>query len=127
MNDTETEDWYSDDAATFGDRLSGARESVGLSQQDLAARIGVRLQTLQHWEDDLSDPRANKLAMLSGVLNASIPWLLTGSGEGPAAPGAPQPGEDAGALADEVAAMRREIKRLGNRLGALEARLRARA
>ena len=29
--------WYSNDAATFGDRVAAGRESLGLSQQDLFA------------------------------------------------------------------------------------------
>jgi len=35
------------------------------------------------WENDLKEPRANRLQMLSGMLNVSITWLLTGKGEGP--------------------------------------------
>lgn len=41
--------WYSADVATFGDRLAGAREAAGLTQEDLAQRLGVRLTTLQNW------------------------------------------------------------------------------
>ena len=75
-------DWYSADAATFGDRLAGAREAAGLSAEGLAEKLGVRLETLQSWEEDLADPRANRLQMLAGLLNVSIMWLLTGEGEG---------------------------------------------
>lgn len=76
-------EWFSNDAATFGDRVVWAREALGLSQADLARRLGVKLKTLEGWEADMAEPRANKLQMLSGLLNASIPWLLTGVGEGP--------------------------------------------
>ena len=32
-----SEDYYSDDSATFGDRLAAAREAMGLSQSQLAS------------------------------------------------------------------------------------------
>ena len=76
------DDYYSDDAATFGDRLAAAREALGLSQAQLASRSGVRLSTIQNWEGDRSEPRANKLQMIAGILNVSMIWLLTGQGEG---------------------------------------------
>lgn len=85
MNDQDT-DWYGPDAATFGDRVAGAREAAGMSQIQLARRLGVKKATLTAWEDDLSEPRANKLSMLAGLLNVSIKWLLTGEGDGMTAP-----------------------------------------
>lgn len=81
-NDTTAEGWFSAETATFGDRLAGAREAAGLSQRDLAQRLGVRLKTVAAWEDDAMDPRANRLQMLAGMLGVSIRWLLTGEGDG---------------------------------------------
>ncbi|MVO16935.1 helix-turn-helix domain-containing protein [Parasedimentitalea huanghaiensis] len=75
-------DWYGPDAATFGDRVAGAREVAGMSQAQLARRLGIKKSTLLGWEQDLSEPRANKLSMMAGVLNVSIKWLITGEGEG---------------------------------------------
>ena len=69
---TDEIDWYGPDAATFGDRVAAAREQTGMSQAALAKRLGVRLSTLRGWEDDLSEPRANRLSMLAGLLNVSI-------------------------------------------------------
>lgn len=73
---------YSEGAATFGDRLSLAREAQNLTQEQLASRLGLRASTLENWECDRSEPRANKLQMLAGFLNVSMVWLLTGEGEG---------------------------------------------
>lgn len=78
--------WYHPDATTFGDRLTGAREAAGMSQKDVARRLGVKLKTVKGWEDDLNEPRANKLSMLAGMLNVSLTWLISGSGESPDAP-----------------------------------------
>ena len=88
---TDATDWYSPETATFGDRIAGAREALGLSQRDLAHRLGVRPETLRGWEDDRTEPRSNRLQMLAGLLNVSIRWLLTGEGEGLEGPAAPQP------------------------------------
>ena len=77
MND-DIKDWYGPETATFGDRLAAARENAGMTQAQLARRLGVRKATLTGWEDDLSEPRANKLQMMAGLLNVSIMWLLNG-------------------------------------------------
>ncbi|WP_112312214.1 helix-turn-helix domain-containing protein [Pseudogemmobacter bohemicus] len=80
--DFSPEDWFSADVATLGDRIAGAREAAGLTQEDLAQRLGVRLTTVHAWEDDMAEPRGNRLSTLAGLLNVSITWLITAEGEG---------------------------------------------
>lgn len=72
------------DMDTMGGRLSRARDATGLSVAQLARRLGVKTSTIQAWESDRSQPRANRLAMLAGVLNVSLSWLLHGVGTAPA-------------------------------------------
>lgn len=118
-------DWFSEEAATFGDRLAGAREAAGMSQAELARRLGVRLKTLADWENDFADPRANRLQMLAGMLNVSIMWLLTGRGEGLDAPVPPQSeAPEARAVLAELRSLRTEAIDLSHRMGRLEKRLR---
>lgn len=123
---TESTDWYSNEIATFGDRVAGAREALGLSQADLARRLGVKLRTVRGWEDDLSEPRANKLQMLAGLLNVSIMWLLNGEGDGLDAPAeeAMLPA-DVRAMLTEIRQVKTEMSAMADRLGLLEKRLRA--
>ena len=121
MND----DYFRDDAATFGDRIAAARDALGLSQQELANRIGVRLATLQNWEGDRAEPRANKLQMLAGVLNVSIVWLLTGEGEGVTAPAEPVSDEEQMSMLKEMREIRLAQIQLVQRLGRLEKKMRA--
>lgn len=71
------------DRDTMGGRLSRARDATGLSVAELARRLGVKASTIQAWESDRSQPRANRLAMLAGVLNVSLSWLLHGIGTSP--------------------------------------------
>lgn len=71
------------DLDTMGGRLSRARDAAGLSVAQLARRLGVKSSTIQAWESDRSQPRANRLAMLAGVLNVSLSWILHGIGTAP--------------------------------------------
>ncbi len=125
MTDSDTEEgWYSHEAATFGDRVAAGRETLGLSQSELARKLGVKLRTVQAWEDDRTEPRANKLQMLAGVLNVSLIWLLRGEGEGVAAPGDSGIDGDVAALLTEIRQIRGAFLQSADRLGALEKRLR---
>ncbi|WP_089994707.1 helix-turn-helix domain-containing protein [Cognatiyoonia koreensis] len=122
---TAEENWYANDAATFGDRLAGAREQTGLTQGELAERLGVKLAVLEAWEQDLKEPRANRLQMLAGMLNISLSWLLTGQGEGPEGPPDEEPlDSDINLLLTEMRGLRGEIAQTGERLAQLEKRLR---
>ena len=87
MSSDTTAGWFDPGVTTFGDRLAGARELTGMTQADLAERLGVKEKTLDDWENDMRDPRAMRLSMLAGLLNVSLQWLLTGEGEGPGDPG----------------------------------------
>ena len=75
-------DYYGQDSATFGDRMAAAREAADMTQAQLARRLGVKKSTIASWEEDLAEPRANRLQMLAGMLNVSIMWLITGEGPG---------------------------------------------
>ena len=78
----------SDDGSAFEDTLGGrivqAREAQDLTTSQLARRLGVKTSTLHGWENDRSEPRPNRLLTLSGILNVSPTWLLTGGGTSPA-------------------------------------------
>lgn len=122
-----TDDWYTEDAATFGDRLAAARDTAGLSQEELAERLGVNIDVIQAWEDDLKEPRANRLQMLCGMLNISLSWLLTGKGDG-----VDGPSDEASAIDDhsvqllltDMGALRAEMAQSAERMARLEKRLR---
>lgn len=117
--------WFDPDATTFGDRVAGARERSGMSQADLAKRLGVKLKTLKSWEDDLSEPRANKLSMMAGMLNVSLLWLLSGEGEGPGSPEMGELSSDVVEMLTEIRDIRTQLIRSTDRLGRLEKTLRA--
>ena len=119
-------DWFAEDQTTFGDRLAGAREATGMSQKALASRIGVRLSVVRKWEEDRSEPRANRLQMLSGILGVSLSWLITGQGDGPDMPDDLEalPADVLSALA-EIRAVRAQMSGAAERLAQIEKALRA--
>lgn len=118
-------DWYSPEAATFGDRVAAAREQAGLTQKELARRLGIRTSTVRNWENDLSEPRANRLSMMAGMLNVSMMWLINGQGEGMDSP--PDVGEvtpDMRVILTELREMRADMVARAEQMGRLEKRLR---
>lgn len=119
------DDWYGQDSATFGDRVHAAREAAGLTQKEFARRLGVKISTVQGWEDDRSEPRANRLSMMAGLLNVSMMWLINGEGEGLTEPSdeTQVPGDVRLLLAD-MRAMRVELQTRADQLGVMEKRLR---
>ena len=120
------EGWFDPEETTFGDRLTGAREHAGMTQAQLAERLGVKQETLDGWENDYSEPRANKLSMLAGVLNLSLRWLLNGEGDGPRAPDRTfDVPRDLAEVMAEVREMRVGMLKSADRLGRLERRLTA--
>jgi len=64
---------------TLAERLVEARTAKDLSTAQLARRLGVKTATMRNWETGASEPRPNRLAMLAGVLDVSISWLLEGA------------------------------------------------
>ncbi|MEM8592086.1 MAG: helix-turn-helix transcriptional regulator [Pseudomonadota bacterium] len=117
MNDpTVSADFYHDDKATLGDRITGAREAAELSQGQLAEQLGVKLSTLRKWEEDQSEPRANRLQMMAGLLNVSLRWLLTGQGEDLVPSGV-------AVSAEEVAALKARLYEALDMLERMEERL----
>lgn len=125
MTQDANQDWYAADNATFGDRLVAAREASAMTQGALAKRLGVKLGTLRAWEEDLSEPRANRLSMLSGLLSVSLRWLLTGEGEGVLPPGdSAELPQDIASILGEIRDLRTDLSAKVDRLAVLEKRLR---
>ncbi len=65
--------------STWGGRIDSARTAQGLTSAQLASRLRVLSKTIRNWQTDRSEPRANKLVTLAGVLNVSVMWLMTGA------------------------------------------------
>lgn len=61
---------------TFGEKLKDARKKSGLSQEELAERIGVSRAAIAKWETDKGLPDIENLKAIAGLLDVSIDYLL---------------------------------------------------
>ena len=125
MEDSNPRAYFGEDVATLGDRITAAREAKGLSQPDFAGKLGVKLKTVQNWEDDRTEPRANRAQMMSGVLGVSVSWLLSGEGDGiPESMEATLP-EGVRDILDELRQLQSDMTKKARRIGSIEKRLRS--
>lgn len=63
---------------TLGYNLRAWRKDAGLTQEDLAAQVGVSFQAVSKWENDNSLPDVLMLQSLAGVFGTSMDELLSG-------------------------------------------------
>ena len=62
---------------TFGEKVRAERKKLGLTQTELAEKMGVSLRTISTWERDAALPRNRKTyEKLAEVLNVSRSYLL---------------------------------------------------
>jgi transcriptional regulator with XRE-family HTH domain len=62
--------------ALRGERLRQRRENLGLSQQDLADRLGAHVNLIYKYESGKVDPSALQLKHLAKELSVPIDWLV---------------------------------------------------
>lgn len=70
----------------FGNYLCGLRVGSGLSQKELAARLGVSDKAVSKWENGRSKPSSQTLLRLAKLFGISTDALLTGGKRKQAAP-----------------------------------------
>lgn len=80
----------------LGDTLKVRREERGLGQEELAAHLGVRQQTVSRWELGLAVPRPARLLQLAEVLGLRADEVQRLAGYLPARP----PRASTGSLSD---------------------------
>jgi DNA-binding XRE family transcriptional regulator len=66
--------------ASFGDRVRAARESVGMTQDELARRLGITRPAVSSWEAGSTKPRLDKIDKLADLLGTTPHYLLNGDG-----------------------------------------------
>lgn len=62
--------------STLGSRIKSHRKRLGLTQEQLAERMGVSAQAVSKWENDLSCPDISVLPDLAAVFGISVDELL---------------------------------------------------
>lgn len=61
---------------TNGERLKYLREKNGLTQKDIATRLGVESAAISKYELDMREPNIEALKKLATIFNVSIDYLL---------------------------------------------------
>lgn len=61
---------------TFGERLRQARLAKGLTQKQLAEKIGAKHNSVSDWENDKNKPGPDAIELICGVLQISPNYLL---------------------------------------------------
>ena len=60
----------------FSEKMFELRKKEGLSQEELAEKVGVSRQTISKWEMGQSTPEMEKLVNLSKLFNLSLDELV---------------------------------------------------
>ena len=63
---------------SIGDRIQSLRKSKGISQEELADKIGVSRQAVSKWESEQSTPDIDKIILLSEYFETTTDYLLKG-------------------------------------------------
>lgn len=64
---------------SLGRRIAEARAKLGLTQQDLAERVGISRVALSHLEAGMSDPGERTVALLASVFKLEPHELVAGT------------------------------------------------
>lgn len=67
-------------AVYFGEKIKAARKAVGMTQKQLAEKIGVANTTVSNWEKNANRPDPDQIELLCGLLNIA-PSILFGEKE----------------------------------------------
>jgi transcriptional regulator with XRE-family HTH domain len=66
---------------TIGSRIAQKRKTLGLTQESLAAQLGISSQAVSKWENDISAPDIALLPALAKALNCTTDELLSGKSD----------------------------------------------
>lgn len=64
---------------SLGNKLISLRKKAGLSQEEVADKLGVTRQTISKWENDQSKPELVKAKLLSELYCVSYNYLISES------------------------------------------------
>ena len=62
----------------IADRIQHLRKTKGISQEELAEKIGVSRQSVSKWESEQSVPDMNKVVIMSDYFEVTTDYLLKG-------------------------------------------------
>lgn len=63
---------------TIADRIQSIRKAKGMSQEELADKVGVSRQAVSKWESEQATPDLDKIVIMSDVFEVTTDYLLKG-------------------------------------------------
>ncbi len=66
------------DCMNISDRIQHLRKSKGISQEELADKIGVSRQAVSKWESEQTSPDLDKIILMSDFFEVTTDYLLKG-------------------------------------------------
>lgn len=66
----------------IGNKIHELRKNFGLSQENLAKKIGVSFQAVSKWENGISCPDIEILPKIADIFHVSIDYLILGTSKG---------------------------------------------
>ena len=63
---------------TIADRIQSLRKAKGMSQEELADRVGVSRQAVSKWESEQATPDLDKVVIMSDIFEVTTDYLLKG-------------------------------------------------
>lgn len=67
----------------IGTQISSLRKKFGLTQEDLANKLGFSKQTVSNWETGLKTPRMGAIQKMADLFNVSKSFIIEGVEEPP--------------------------------------------
>ncbi len=65
----------------FSERLKKLRKDTGLTQVDVASKLGISQQAYASWERGVKKPTQDNLVKIAQILNVSVDYLVGNSQE----------------------------------------------
>ena len=62
----------------IADRIQNLRKAKGISQEDLADKVGVSRQAVSKWESEQSVPDLDKIIIMSEYFDVTTDYILKG-------------------------------------------------
>ena len=60
----------------YGEKIKAKRKAMGLSQEDLAEKLGVTRQAVSKWETDRAQPTTSNLRELAQVFSVDMAYFI---------------------------------------------------
>lgn len=96
---------------TLSEKILYYRKSAGLSQEELAARVGVSRQAVSKWETGESTPELSKVVLLARAFHITTDQLLSPDAPQTSTPSSPSPAP--GAKYQAIPLLGRMVRRWG--------------